>query len=1012
MASRPRHRLDAAPEGYDNLAGLLCLRPRQGDPLLVAAARYYFHRAVEEDAKLFQGLAFAKLEALGTAQENGFAALATALTHQGQQVEELLADVQGVVVQTHGAVVDLQQQMVGQSQQLQQLGEAVQELLARHKMQSREVRPGDSLSIRDDTERQLIKQLIARYRCLPEKERQTMPVLLNAIGKLEVVAGDFDAAQRDFQAVADLAPDGPTRAEAHFNAFQAALERRDLGGAMKEFLTAVELNGSRYAPFPVGTYNPIRILGAGGFGTAFLCRHRYMNADVVVKVFRMDGLGRDADAVFTEAQVLRQLDHPAIIRITECGYADTARKSRPFLIMDYFEGETLEERVRTVGPMTVPDLLEVGRQVAEGLQAAHGAKILHRDVKPANLLVRREGLRWKVKIIDFGLAVTQAAAKQSLSGGVARARQTLLRASIAGTLEYAAPEQMGRRDEPVGPYSDVYGWAKTCCFALFQTTQPLRSHWNSLPEGLAELFEKCLTEDPWQRPMDMAEVIKTLTGLNGPALDTNARKTPQRGEKAEVATVGIDAGATYRVLVEREKHDRRERVRPEQEWREPERPERELPEAEAIPRRRRTIRRDGEHKSRHGSWRVIVRQIPVWGWLVAGWGLLAVLGGLMQIALAMGGKRAPSPFGPPIEARQTEKQFEPVPAEELRPAADDLESARVYLSDLQEFDLGTFPIGWRFGKNGELGHPFVKNITAHSQRYKKALCTQPTASSYNRVKYRIAPAELFQTFVGIDDCSEGVKSDVTFEVWGDGKRLWTSSAVRRTKAFQACRVGVQSVKILELRAYASGSEFGTHAVWIDPYIVRKSLDGRSDRGPDGPPAKSDSAKPAEKESVPTPPKELLAPADDPVSARVYLSDLQEFDLKAGAWQFGKNGNQGDPFNNQTTAHGHKFAKALSTHPSSNDYTGVKYNIESAETLQTFVGIADSSGGAWSDVTFEVWGDGKQLWKSKAVRKPKQFQTCRISVRGVKVLEVRAYASGFAHHCHAVWIDPYIVRPKK
>ena len=76
----------------------------------------------------------------------------------------------------------------------------------------------------------------------------------------------------------------------------------------------MKLDGKRYAPFPVGKYHPIRILGAGGFGTAFLCRHKYMNAEVVVKTLHLDALGRETDKVFTEAQVLRQLDHPAIIR--------------------------------------------------------------------------------------------------------------------------------------------------------------------------------------------------------------------------------------------------------------------------------------------------------------------------------------------------------------------------------------------------------------------------------------------------------------------------------------------------------------------------------------------------------------------------------------------------------------------------------------------------------------------------------------------------------------------------
>ncbi len=390
--------------GYARLAWLLSQRPRQGDCVLVAGARYFFRRAIEEDPKLFQGLAFSQLERLGEVQEKGFTALAAAMTQQGQRLEELLGDVRTIVVETHSAVLDLQGQIEGQSGHIQQIGQAVQKLLEQHQLHRREVRPGDSLSIRNDNERQLVKQLVDRYRALPDAERRQMPALLNGIGKLEVVAGDFDAARKDFDTVATLVDDNKLQAEAYCNAYQACLERRDWPAAIQELVKAVKLDAKRFAPFPVGKYQPQRILGAGGFGVAFLCKHKYMEAQVVVKTLMLEDLGRDADKVFSEAQLLRQLDHPAIIRISDCGYADAANKSRPFLVMDYFEGGTLEEHVKKHGALSVDDLLAVARPVAEGLHAAHGKGILHRDVKPANLLVRKDGANWQAKVIDFGLA--------------------------------------------------------------------------------------------------------------------------------------------------------------------------------------------------------------------------------------------------------------------------------------------------------------------------------------------------------------------------------------------------------------------------------------------------------------------------------------------------------------------------------------------------------------------------------------------------------------------------------
>ena len=180
--------------GHGSLAWLLSRRSAQEMPVLVIAVRYFFRRAVEDDPQLFQGLALAKLEALGDAQEKGFDALADAFAQQGQRLEDLLGDVKAIVVETHSAVLDLQGQIKGQSDQMQQICQAVMKMLDQHQLQRRELRPADSMSIHNEGERKLVKQLVERYRTLPEGERRKLPALLNAVGKLEVVVGNFDAA--------------------------------------------------------------------------------------------------------------------------------------------------------------------------------------------------------------------------------------------------------------------------------------------------------------------------------------------------------------------------------------------------------------------------------------------------------------------------------------------------------------------------------------------------------------------------------------------------------------------------------------------------------------------------------------------------------------------------------------------------------------------------------------------------------------------------------------------------
>jgi serine/threonine protein kinase len=495
---------------YPALGQLLGVRPPDGVPVVVAAARYFFRRAVEADRELFQGLAFARMEQLGRDQDSGFAALADALDRQDLRLGEVL----DVAAKTDRTVSDIHEEQRRQGEQNRAMYEAVIGLEQQFNLMRRELRPRDSLSIHTEAERQLLKRVVDQYRALPEGQRQAMPALLLSLSKLEVVVGDFDAAQRDSQTVAGLVADLATKAEAHYTAYQAALGRADWDTALREMNQAAERDPARFKPFPTDRYVPERILGAGGFGVAFLCRHKHMNLPVVVKALHTDALDRGPDTVFVEATHLKQLKHPGIIAVSECGYVDEAGQTGPYLVMDYFEGLTLEEHVRRHGPLAPEDLLAVAGSVAEALRAAHDQKILHRDIKATNLLVRRDPQGWHVKLIDFGLAL-----KHSLLGN-ASARSQMARSagplvySITGTLDYAAPEQTGRLPGvQVGPYSDVYGFGKTCCYALFQTTEPLPSHWRRVPEALAELLEHCLMRAPEQRLASFAAVLQRLRSI-------------------------------------------------------------------------------------------------------------------------------------------------------------------------------------------------------------------------------------------------------------------------------------------------------------------------------------------------------------------------------------------------------------------------------------------------------------------------------------------------------------------
>ncbi len=494
-------------EHSPNLWKLLVDRPKAANKpsLLVVAVRYYFRREVESDQALFQGLAFVKWEAMQVAQEKGFAALTDAISRQGKVLEGMLSDIAGTII-----IIDSTTKET--LARVRHLEEQIQKLLTMLQLQGRELRPGDSMSVRGGADQQKVQDVVAEYHALPEAARQQRPGLLNTVGVLEAAAGELEDAQKHFQEAAVRLSDPKDRATALHNAYRAALERHQWDAALKAMQQAVALEPERFAPFPFDNYQPQRILGAGGFGTVYLCRHAFfLNKELVVKALHCDDLERPVADVFAEAHALSELNHPAIIGVQNCSYADPGH-TRPYIVMPYFKGTSLEQFVQERGTLSWQQLVAVARQIAEGMKAVHARGILHRDLKPDNILVRKEGDTWHVKIIDFGLAVKAAG---QADGGSSSAK-SIFGKSVAGTLKYAPPEQLGEMPgiKP-GPYSDVYAFGKLCCYALFHTTAPLMSHWKSLPPDLADMLNGCLQENLESRHRNFEPVLQALDTIDG-----------------------------------------------------------------------------------------------------------------------------------------------------------------------------------------------------------------------------------------------------------------------------------------------------------------------------------------------------------------------------------------------------------------------------------------------------------------------------------------------------------------
>jgi tetratricopeptide (TPR) repeat protein len=401
------------------------------------------------------------------------------------------------------------------------LYEAAAELKRRYDLHPSAVRPRDGLSLRRDAEREAVLELVKRFRELPGEQQRRMPALLNSLAQLEVVVGDLEEAQRDFAEVAGLVEDGADRAGASHNVYRTALERRDWDEALAALRRAVELDAAGYAPFPPDRFEPARILGAGGFGTIFLCDDRDGGRRVVVLALRPDSLDRDVDALFREAALLQELDHPVPTRVRESGRAG-ADGDRPFFVVDHFDGQTLGAHVARHGPLPPAEWLEIAWPLARALQAAHGSGVLHRSLRPGSVLLRREpdaegAPRWRVKLLDTGFGLKRALIHATASNPAARARTALGRC-VARLVPFAAPEVVGKPKGQVwvGPHSDVYSFGRLCAFALTGRPDPADGS-APLPEGWRQLVDACTAWITSRRPADFGAVLERLAGLAGDA---------------------------------------------------------------------------------------------------------------------------------------------------------------------------------------------------------------------------------------------------------------------------------------------------------------------------------------------------------------------------------------------------------------------------------------------------------------------------------------------------------------
>jgi eukaryotic-like serine/threonine-protein kinase len=258
-----------------------------------------------------------------------------------------------------------------------------------------------------------------------------------------------------------------------------------------------------------GRYRMEALLATGGMGEVWAARDLLLDRAVAVKVLgpAFAGDGRAAERLRREARAAGRLEHPNIARVLDLGEDG----GRPYLVMELLEGESLAERIGRGGPMAPAEAARVVAAVADALEAAHRAGVVHRDVKPGNVFLGVDG---SVKVLDFGIAT--AAGETALTTG-----------DLIGTAAYLAPERaLGHRATPA---ADVYALG-VVLYELLAGRRPFEAasdielamaHLHAHPTPLAQAApgtppflvaagEQAMSRDPSSRPGSAAALARLL----------------------------------------------------------------------------------------------------------------------------------------------------------------------------------------------------------------------------------------------------------------------------------------------------------------------------------------------------------------------------------------------------------------------------------------------------------------------------------------------------------------------
>jgi serine/threonine protein kinase len=294
----------------------------------------------------------------------------------------------------------------------------------------------------------------------------------------------------------------------------------------------------------LGPYEIVAPIGAGGMGEVYRAQDTRLGRDVALKVLP-ESFSRESERLHRfeqEARAVATLNHPNILAIFDTGQ----NNGLPFLVSELLDGGTLRS-VLDGGALPQRKAIEYGVQIAQGLAAAHEKGIVHRDVKPENIFVTKDG---RIKILDFGLAKLTQSASIAKSDGVTLTSSHTAAGVVMGTASYMAPEQV--RGELADPRTDIFGFgavlyemlsgnraflrdtpAETMTAVLKEDPPELSDPGRPVSPALDRIVRRCVEKIPDQRFQSARDLSFALGALSGtdssaaPRIKEKPRKFPQ-----------------------------------------------------------------------------------------------------------------------------------------------------------------------------------------------------------------------------------------------------------------------------------------------------------------------------------------------------------------------------------------------------------------------------------------------------------------------------------------------------